>query len=254
MSNIPYRMTVSPDFTPDHISGWFIFNTWLQKALGLGIHLELYDSFSSQRRAIIENEIDLIYANPYDASMLVREKGFQPVARPSQYSDEAIIAVNKGYHAHQIEDLIKGLTIAATDDPDVNLICEIMLEPAGINIKNIKKINIGSYPLVAKALIQHKADLGFFLHDAYSSLSSLTKRQLRTLVSSEIQVIHHVLMVGPRLVTIKDALREALTGMIERPKGAGVLKAMNFTAWDAMENEEMEFMIDLMDTLSYQPE
>ena len=31
-----YNFTISPDFSPDHISGWYIFNTWLQKRLGLG--------------------------------------------------------------------------------------------------------------------------------------------------------------------------------------------------------------------------
>ncbi|MES9941370.1 MAG: phosphate/phosphite/phosphonate ABC transporter substrate-binding protein [Candidatus Thiodiazotropha sp. 6PLUC2] len=254
MSDISYQMTVSPDFTPDHISGWFIFNTWLQKTLGVGIHLELYDNFSSQRKAIVEDEIDLIYANPYDASMLVRERGFLPVVRPSKFSDEAIIVVNKDHQAQQIEDLPIGISIAATEDPDVNLICEIMLEPAELNVRNTKKITISSYPLVAKALIQNKADVGFFLHDAYNSLSNLTKRELRPLVSSEIQVIHHVLMVGPRMTTIKDRLQEVLIGMAEKPRGAGVLKAMNFAAWEAMDGEEMEFMIDLMDTLSYQPE
>ena len=34
-------MTVSPDFPPSHIAGWYILNTWLQKELGIDIHLVL---------------------------------------------------------------------------------------------------------------------------------------------------------------------------------------------------------------------
>jgi phosphonate transport system substrate-binding protein len=48
-------------------------------------------------------------------------------------------------------------------------------------------------------------------------------------------------------------LREVLIDMANSPKGEGVLYAMGFTAWESMGQEEMEFMIDLMDTLNFQP-
>ncbi len=73
-----FMFTVSPDFTPDHLSGWYIFNTWLQRQSDIAIHLEMYNDFHSQREAIQNDSIDLIYANPFDAAMLVREKGFLP--------------------------------------------------------------------------------------------------------------------------------------------------------------------------------
>lgn len=56
--------TVSPDFPADRISGWYVFNTWMQRALAAGIHLELYDDFRTQREAIAADKVDLIYANP----------------------------------------------------------------------------------------------------------------------------------------------------------------------------------------------
>jgi len=91
MSNL---FTISPDFSPDRISGWYIFNTWFQKQTGEAIHLKMYDNFHSQIVAIKNDEIDLIYANPFDAAMLVREKGFLPLVKPLGKTDEAIIAVN----------------------------------------------------------------------------------------------------------------------------------------------------------------
>ncbi len=127
---MPYQMTVSPDFTPDHISGWYIFNTWLQKSLNENIHLALYDGFEQQRAAVLADRIDLIFANPYDAAMLVRKQGFLPIAKPKRASDEAIIVVHTDNPAQQVEDLKAGISIAATDNPDVNLICQTMLEPA----------------------------------------------------------------------------------------------------------------------------
>ena len=87
-------MSVSPDIGPDQLAGWFIFNTWMQRQWGRTVHLELYSSFQAQRDAIRRDEINLIYANPFDAAMLVREKGFTALAAPLGKSDEVVIAVN----------------------------------------------------------------------------------------------------------------------------------------------------------------
>ena len=99
------QMTVSPDFSPEHIAGWYVFNTWLQRTLGTRCHLELYDDFASQRAAIQADRIDLIYANPFDAAMLVREKGFSPIAAPVGSSDEVLVAVSRESSIRHIEDL-----------------------------------------------------------------------------------------------------------------------------------------------------
>jgi phosphonate transport system substrate-binding protein len=72
-------------------------------------------------------------------------------------------------------------------------------------------------------------------------------------VKSQIQVIHHALLAGPKLVERQNTLRELLIDMAQDTKGAGVLRTLGFKAWELMDDEEMEFMIDLMDTLNYQP-
>ena len=145
-----FVMSVSPDFSPDHIAGWYVFNTYLQRQLDIPIHLELYNNFDEQRKAIANNEIDLIFANPYDASMLVREKGFTAIAAPENSSDEAIIATRADSQIANIEDLKTGTRIATTDDPDVNMMGMIMLEPADLNEGNTVTSTVDSYPLVAK--------------------------------------------------------------------------------------------------------
>ena len=72
-----FNFTVSPSFPTERISDWYIFNTWLQRVSSLPMHLELYENFGSQRAAIANGKVDIIYANPFDASLLVREKGFR---------------------------------------------------------------------------------------------------------------------------------------------------------------------------------
>lgn len=244
-----YIFTVSPDFGPEHLSGWFIFNTWLQRALGEAIHLEIYPNFTSQRQAIQADQIDLIYANPYDASMLVREKGFIPLVRPDGKSDEAIVAVSAGRNIIAVEDLKPGTRVASTDDPDVHMMGMIMLEPAELDASNVLHETCDTYVLVAKRLLRDQSDVGIFLAEAFDGLSAFVKNELRVLVRGQIQVVQHALMIGPRMSSHSRHLTEVLVNMQTNEKGKGVLKGLGFSGWNAMDREEMEFMIDLMDTL-----
>jgi phosphonate transport system substrate-binding protein len=246
---MPFIFTVSPDFTPDHLSGWYIFNTWLQKQTDLPIHLEMYNDFSKQREAISDNKIDLIYANPFDAAMLVREKGFLPLVKPLGTSDEAIIAINHKNPINSVEDLFPGIRVAYTNDPDVQMIGMILLEPGNIEANNIKRVLCDTYVQVAKNIIQDKTDVGIFLAEAYDNLSNMIKKEMKVLVRSQISVIHHSLLIGPELIAKRSELQSILTNMNQESKAKSVLESLGFTAWQKIEDEEMEFMIDLMDTL-----
>lgn len=246
---MPNIFTVSPDFTPYHLSGWYIFNTWLQKATNEPIRLIMYDNFLNQRQAIEDDVIDLIYANPYDAAMLVRNKEFQPLVRPEGYQDEAIIIVNANNQVQDVADLQAGTRVAVTDDPDVSMMGMIMLEPGDLDSTNVQFIPCQNYILVAKQLIQGNADVGVFLAEAFDDMSNLVKNQLRILVRSQIGVIHHSLMVGAKLQNKHSLLQQVLMDMNSSDKGKKVLNSLGFKQWLIVDDEEMEFMIDLMDTL-----
>ena len=245
-----YVMTVSPDFSPAQIAEWYIFNTWLQKQMDLHIHLELFDSFEAQRKAIAEDKIDLIFANPFDASMLVREKGFIAIAKPNDKADEAVIAVAAEETAvNDVTDLIPGIQIAKTDDPDVNMIGMIMLEPADLNAENTTSVVMDSYAIVARQVVTGKAEVGFFLSEAFDNFSDLVKGQLKVLVRSQISVISHAFMVSPRAQEHIKALQATLLAMADDPKTKDVLAGLGFSGFQKQSYEDTEFMIDLMDTL-----
>ncbi|PID60339.1 MAG: phosphate ABC transporter substrate-binding protein [Gammaproteobacteria bacterium] len=243
-------MSVSPDFPPRGLPGWYIFNTWLQVQLGVPIRLELYDSFEKQREAITRDEVDIVYANPWDASALMREAGFKAVCAPLNRPDETLVAVSKESDWHKVEDLPTVLRIACTDEPEVNLVGNILLEPADIDMSAATVTMVDTHVQVVKALIQGRADVGYFLESAYEEFTSIIKRQLRVLLSSRIHIIRHVVLAGPR---VSDELRETLLGkLLDMPnidKGAGVLDSLALTGWEALTQEDAEFMIDLMDTL-----
>ena len=244
-----YQFTVSPDFGPSHIAGWQIFNTFLQRKLSEAIHFELYDSFDSQHKAIAENKVDLIYANPYDAAMLVRDKGFVAIAKPQDKADEAMVVVNADSPIQSVEDLQPGSKVATTDDPDVHMMGMIMLEPADLETSNIELKQCDSYVLIAKELLRGTSDVGFFLEESFKDMSAIVREQLRSLVTSQIYIIQHSLLLGPALADRKEEISQIILSMSDDEKGKGVLESLGIKGWDHLEQEDVEFMIDLMSTL-----
>lgn len=245
-----YLLTISPDFNPKHLAGWFVFNTWLQRALGEGVHLQLFDDFDGCRRAILSDQVDIIYANPADAALLLRQKGFLPLVHPRERPDEAIIAVAASSPYQCIEDLKPGLRIASTSDPEVETVCRIMLEPSELGATGINPQRRENYLLIAKDLIKGQADVGFFLAETFRELSQLVRGQLRILLQSQIEVVHHMLLIGPKLAARQPELQQQLLAMEGEAKGAAILRDIGVSAWIATDREQAEFMVDLMDTLS----
>lgn len=245
-----YLMSVSPDFPPKYVSGWYIFNAWLQRQLDVAMRLELYDSFEQQRAAIDRDELDLIYANPFDASMLVREKGFVAVASPVGRADEALIAVSVESSHQSVETLTSPLRVACTDDPEINMIARILLEPADIPAGERSETMVDTYVLVAKQLMRGGVDAGYFLKASYDEFSSIIQDQLQVIISSEIQVVRHLLLLGPRLADRRGLLLEKLVTMSTGQKGQGVLASMDLPdGWQEQSADDTEYMIDLMATL-----
>jgi phosphonate transport system substrate-binding protein len=181
--------------------------------------------------------------------MLVREKSFTAIAAPENSSDEAIVATRADSPIKLVEELKEGTRIARTDDPDVNMMGMIMLEPADLNKENTSTTTVDSYPLVAKALLQDNADVGFFLDESFDNLSNFVKDQLHCLIRSQISVIRHVMLASPKLEEKHQLLRDVLQNMPNDEKGPGVLTSLGISSWELQDHEDTEFMIDLMDTL-----
>jgi len=246
---MPYTMTISPDFKPELIAGWYIFNTWLQKKIDTNIHINMVNDFNELSKTIDSGSIDLIYANPCDIAKLVREKSFTPIAKPVGCQDETIIITNSKTSDIHIESLKSGLKVAQTDVPDVNTIGMIMLEPADISPDDIEVIPCSNYITVAKKVINGEADIGFLLADAYGEFTKLVKNQVQPIITSKIHVLHHALLAGPNFSNIQ-ALQEAVLSMQNDTSGTGILKSLELEKWERMDLDEAEFLIDLIDTLS----
>lgn len=247
---MPYTMTISPDFKPDLISGWYIFNTWLQKQIDESIHIKMVNGFKELSSAIDSGNIDLIYANPCDIENLVRKKSFIPIAKPVGTHDEAVIITREDSPISDIESLPSSIKAAMTDVPNVNTIGIIMLEPANITPADVETITCSNYITVAKKVINGEADVGFLLADAFEDFSNLVKKQVKPLITSKIHVLHHALLAAPSFSEKQKKLQDALISMKGDATGLDILKNLEIDNWELMDNDETEFLIDLIDTLT----
>jgi len=186
--------------------------------------------------------------------MLVREKGFVAVARPRGHSDEAIIAVRADSPVRCVEDLTPGSRVVSTGNPDVDMMGMILLEAADLNAGNTLRVTADTFVLVARKLLKGDADAGIFLAEAFDGLTALTRKDLRVIVRSEISVVQHMLMIGPKFRHRQADLTAVLVAAQDDPKTQSVTEGLGFAGWDTVAQEDVEFMIDLIDTLAFQPD
>lgn len=245
-----FNFLIAPDFAPECFAGWHMLNTLLQRRSGLGLHLLTPACSQEQAQALAADQVDLIYANPFDATNMIRTMGYVPFARPAQRYDEMVIASGAESGISQVESLKSGCRIALTDNKDVKLIGLRLLEPADLTESDIQWMPVDSYQAAARRAIKGEVEAAFFLSNAYASLSRLTRSQLQVLVESNIRDISHVLLAHPRIAPDLPLVSKALLGVGQAPGDQGVLEALGLPhGFEAMTQEDAEFMIDLMDTL-----
>ena len=235
-----HNMLIAPDFSPERFAGWHMFNTLIQKRANLNMHLNIPTSHAEQETVISEGDIQVIYANPFDAATLIREHGYHAVARPIGKSDEMVIAAAANSDINSLDDIKAGATIAMADNRDVKLIGLRLLEAVDIEEADLNWSVTETYQAAARQVIKGEAQAAFFLAEIFHSFSRLTKAQLSVLIESDLADISHdtdILMDAILNLHNDDDGKEALTEL-GMPQG-----------FEAMNEEDAEFMIDLMQTL-----
>ena len=164
---------------------------------------------------------------------------------------EATVVVAADSEIQKVTDLTAPLTAAATDAPDVERICRILLEPANLAYPDIE-VSLRPNPvLVAKAVMQGQVPVGFFPQNAYEELSSMVKMQLRELIRSRIYVVRSSLLASPGIAHLVEPIWKGLEQLSADPATKDLLTALGAPqGWERLEREDTEFMIDLMDALA----
>ena len=244
-----HNMLIAPDFSPERFAGWHMFNTLIQKRANLNMHLNIPTSHAEQETVISEGDIQVIYANPFDAATLIREHGYHAVARPIGKSDEMVIAAAANSDINSLDDIKAGATIAMADNRDVKLIGLRLLEAVDIEDNDLNWSVTETYQAAARQVIKGEAQAAFFLAEIFHSFSRLTKAQLSVLIESDLADISHVLLIKDGFPDT-DILMDAILNLHNDDDGKEALTELGMPqGFEAMDEEDAEFMIDLMQTL-----
>lgn len=244
-----HNMLIAPDFSPERFAGWHMFNILIQKRANLNMHLNMPASHAEQEALIDAGDMQVIYANPFDAATLIREQGYRAVARPIGKSDEMVIATGANSDINNLEDLTNGATVAMANNRDVKLIGLRLLEAVDLNEGDLNWSVTETYQAAARQVIKGDAQAAFFLAEIFHSFSRLTKMQLNVLIESDLADISHVLLIKDGFPDT-DILMNAVLNLHNDDDGKEALTELGMPqGFEAMDEEDAEFMIDLMETL-----
>ncbi|MBE0441398.1 MAG: PhnD/SsuA/transferrin family substrate-binding protein [Psychrobacter sp.] len=244
-----HNMLIAPDFSPERFAGWHMFNTLIQKRANLNMHLNIPSSHDEQEQVITAGNIQIIYANPFDAATLIREQGYRAVARPIGKSDEMVIAAAAKSDINCLEDIKTGATVAMADNRDVKLVGLRLLEAIDIEEADLTWDITETYQAAARKVIKGEAQAAFFLAEIFHSFSRLTKTQLSVLIESDLADISHVLLIKEDFPDT-EIFMNAILNLHNDDDGKEALAELGMPhGFEAMDEEDAEFMIDLMQTL-----
>lgn len=242
-------MLIVPDFSPDRFAGWHMFNTLIQKRANLNMHLNIPASHAEQEQVIGAGDIQVIYANSFDAATLIREQGYRAMARPIGKSDEMVIAAATNSDINSLEDIKAGATVAMADNRDVKLIGLRLLEAVDIEESDLSWDVTETYQAAARKVIKGDAQAAFFLAEVFHGFSRLTKTQLSVLIESDLADISHVLLIKDDFPDT-EIFMDAILNLHNDDDGKEALAELGMPqGFEAMDEEDAEFMIDLMQTL-----
>ncbi|MDO5687214.1 MAG: PhnD/SsuA/transferrin family substrate-binding protein [Neisseria sp.] len=241
---------IAPDFPPEHFAGWHLLNTSIQRHSRSGLHLLTPSSAAEQNEMIAQDIVDVIYANPFDAAKLVREKGYLPVVKPVGKSDEMVIASGADSAIKKLSDLKPGMKIALTNNYDVRLIGLRLLEAVDLTEGDLEWVEVQSFQAAARMAIRGEVDAAFFVSSAYHSLSRLTLERLHLLIESHLADVIHVILMHPRKADRVPLFQQVFVEMKNTEGGQRILDELHMgQGFEILTQEDTEFMIDLMDTL-----
>ncbi|MEW5791260.1 MAG: PhnD/SsuA/transferrin family substrate-binding protein [Pseudomonadota bacterium] len=227
------------------LSGWYFFNTYLQRRLERAVHFEPVHGALGIAAAQQGVAADLVYAKPFDACALMLSGGFLPVLRPQGQTDEVSILVRADDSRRHLRDFAGARVAAATPNSFVYLLGRFLLDESGLDSAGLQFRFAGQEMKALQMLLQGEVDLAFMLSENYRGLSGLTRSAARLLDESESCFAFHLLCVAPGRASLQSTLREVLLTMAQEDKGRQVLRDMRLAGWCAPEPEELDMLTAL---------
>ncbi|MGR8933450.1 MAG: PhnD/SsuA/transferrin family substrate-binding protein [Gammaproteobacteria bacterium] len=223
------------------MNGWYFFNTYLQRRLEREVHMELVHGAIADKDQRAE-QMDIVFAKPFEATRLVLQNRFRPVLRPVNQTDEVTLLVRADDSRQRPADFRGGKAVTASPDNFVYLLGRFLLDEEGLASEHLEYQFAGHEIKALQMLLKGGADMLFMLSETYRGLSGLTRKMLRELDQSETAFAFHLFCVAPHCQEVGDAFAALLLEMQRDSQGRQVLADLGIEGWDRPTRDEIDML------------
>jgi len=226
--------------TGQQLTGWYLFNTYLQRRMQKAIH------FDQSQDVLNEASIDILFAKPFEACSMIKRRGFIPIMRPISEADEVVILTRAG-DERELADFKQASVVTASENSFVYILGRFLCDENDLDSSKFNFTFSGNEIKSLQMLIKKKADLLFMLKKTYEGLSSFSKKNVRKLDESATDFAFHLFSIAPDLKEEGKTLHTILKEMVDDEKGKGILEDIEFQGWCPVEEGELKMLTMVFD-------
>ena len=227
------------------MSGWYFFNTYLQRQLERDIRLELIHGAINEQDKRIEN-MDIVFTRPFEATRLLIENRYQPLMCPIEQADEVTLLVRAEDTRKTLSDFQGAKVVTAAPDNFVYLLGRFLLETDPHPTNHLEYLFSGHDIKALQMLLMQT--------ETYNGLSSLTKKMLRVLDQSETAFTFHLFCAAPHCTDVGLAISEVLLNMGRDSQGRQILADLGIEGWCKPKTDEINMLAMLFNRYASTPQ
>lgn len=243
------QFTIAPDYLPSHFGTWYLLGDFVRREMNCTIHLNMPGNSDELTDTLAGQQDGMAYVNPFSASKLIREQGWIPLLKPACGSDEMVAVCRSHSPYKSLRDIKSGCKISFSDK-DMYLIGMRLMEGFDLSEHNTLTFAENSEEAVLSAVFHKRAEIGFLMAETYDNLSDFGKRLFRPIIRSQIDDMHHVMLLHPNSAARAEEVKAAFINLNLSSEGRSILEEFRHSeGFAATEAEEVENMLDLLQTL-----
>ncbi len=223
------------------LSGWYLFNTYLQRKMQRAIHFE-------QLQDVKNEAFHLFFAKPFDACAMINKKGFVPLLRPIIDADEVVI-LTRVDDSRELADFkdIKPKVVTSAKSSFVFILGRFLCDESGLDSSEFTYEFAGNEIKAIQMLIRKKADIAFILKKTYECLSSFSRKSVRLVDESVTDFAYHQFCIAPNIQDQGETVTEILLAMEKDEQGKRILDDIEFNGWLKPEEGEIQMLKTVYD-------
>ncbi len=223
--------------TGQQLSGWYMFNTYLQRKLERAIHLE-QPKLGEDLGGL---STDILFSKPFDACALMQKNGFVPLVRPTSEVDEVVILMRADDN-RELAELNKPKVVTATQNSFVYILGRSLCDENEMDSETFDFSFAGNEIKALQMLLRKQSDVLFILKKTYDGLSSFARGSTRLVDESETNFAFHLFCAAPYLNDVHASFQDVLLNMNNDEQGQQILKDIEIDGWCKPEEGELQML------------